>query len=208
MTLTSLNGGFVASTSQNTPQPEFRLLLDQGFPKPPRFDVHELDQTVEVVHLSDFARELAEQSTPDWAVYCFAAEAGFDAIVARDRGQMDQVAEMWVLTRLSGFSLITWRKGTDDPVREWGQLLAYLPEIKKVMRQGKPRAILLPSPTLQRSNLISPNDPLGILAQRAGLSQAEARREAEAEIDDWLDIEGHGPNRFDGLLNRTKGRIT
>ena len=177
MTHTSLNGVFVASTSQNPPQPEFRLLLDQGFPKPPGFDLHELDQTIEVVHLSDFAPELAERSTPDWAVYCFAAEAGFDAIVARDRSQMDQVAEMWVLTRLSGFSLITWRKGTDDPVREWGQLLAYLPEIKKVMRQGKPRAILLPSPTLQSANLVSPNEPLALGWGRALPGGSEKRRQ-------------------------------
>jgi hypothetical protein len=204
MTPTSLNGVFVASTYQNPSEPEFRLLLDQGFPKPPGFDLRELDQTIEVVHLSDFAPELAERSTPDWAVYCFAAEAGFDAIVARDRGQTEQVAEMWVLTRLSGFSLITWRKGTEDPVREWGQLLAYLPEIKKVMRQGKPRVILLPSPTLQRQNLMSPNEPLAILARRAGHSQPEVRKEAEGEIDDWLALEGHAANRFHGLLNANK----
>jgi hypothetical protein len=182
-------------------RPEFRLLLDQGFPKPPNFDVHELDRTVEVVHLSDFAPQLAQTSTPDWAVYCFAAEAGFDAIVARDHQQVDQLAEMWVLTRLKGFLLVTFRKGTDDPVREWGQLLAYLPEIKKAARQRKPKVILLPSPTLQSTNLVIPNKPLAAMAREAGVSQAQARRETLSEISDWLVLAGHSGDRLNKILN-------
>ena len=67
------------------PQPEqFALLLDQGFPKPTAFAVAELDRSARVQHLSDFAPELSKNSTPDWYLYCVAAEAGFDALVVRD----------------------------------------------------------------------------------------------------------------------------
>ena len=31
----------------------FRILLDQNFPKPPGFDISEIDDTVEVVHVAD-----------------------------------------------------------------------------------------------------------------------------------------------------------
>lgn len=118
----------MASSLSSQSQPEFRILLDQGFPKPTRFVIAELDQSVVVAHLSDFAPELAERSTPDWFIYCAAAEGGFDGLVVRDRSQLDQLAEMYVLSRLRTLSIVTWRKGIDDPVREWGQLLAYLPE--------------------------------------------------------------------------------
>jgi hypothetical protein len=59
------------------PPPEFRLLLAQGFPKPPGFAVQQVDNTIDVVHLRDFDATLARQRTPDWMVYCIAAEAGF-----------------------------------------------------------------------------------------------------------------------------------
>jgi hypothetical protein len=55
----------VATTSAPPQPPEFALLLDQGFPKPTAFAISELDRTVRVQHLSDFAPHLAEQSTPD-----------------------------------------------------------------------------------------------------------------------------------------------
>jgi hypothetical protein len=124
-------GGFVVSTPSSHSQPEFRLLLDQGFPKPTGFVIAELDQSVALSHLSDFAPDLAQRSTPDWYIYCAAAEGGFDALVVRDRSQLDQLAEMYVLSRLPTLSIVTWRKGIDDPVREWGQLLAYLPDVKR-----------------------------------------------------------------------------
>ena len=195
-----MNDVFAAWTFRHLSRPKIRLLLDQGFPKPPGFNLDELDKTVEATHLSDFAPTLAENSTPDWAIYCFAAEAGFDAIVARDRKQIEQIVEMWVLTRLRGFSLITWRKGTDDPVREWGQLLAYLPEIKKTLMQRKPKVILLPSPTLQSTNLITPHKPLAELAKQSGVSKAQARRDVLDEIGDWLGVAGHPEDRFHPVL--------
>ena len=183
--------------------PEIRLLLDQGFPKPPGFNMTALDNTVEVIHLYDFDRSLSENSTPDWMVYCIAAEAGFNGLVARDRSQLDQLAEMFVLSRLPKFSVITWRKAIEDPVREWGQLLAYLPEVKRRLREKGPRAILLPSPTLQSDNIYNPVDTLGSEAQARRLSAAQVRREAITEVRDYLEMTGEDPRRFDSLLKLT-----
>ncbi len=86
--------------------------------------------------------------TPDWVLSRRAAEAGFRGFVVRDKSQLDQLAEMYVLSRLSSLAVVTWRKGVDDPVREWGQLLAYLPELRKRLAEAGGRAILLPNPTL------------------------------------------------------------
>ena len=133
-------------------------------------------------------------------VYCIAAEAGFDALVARDRSQLDQLVEMYVLSRLAEFTVITWRKAIEDPIREWGQLLAYLPEVKKLLGQGPPRAVLLPAPTLTAQNLHSPTDTLGIEARRRKISQNQARKEARAEIRNGLELVGDSPHRFDDLL--------
>jgi hypothetical protein len=175
-THTSLSSDSAVTDYRNAPLPEFRLLLDQGFPKPPAFSVTALDQTVEVVHFYDFDRSLSQNSTPDWMVYCLAADAGFDGLVARDRSQLDQLAEMFVLSRFRGFSVITWRKAIEDPVREWGQLLAYLPEVKRRLRQGPGQAILLPSSTLKPDNLHNPADKIRMEAKAQRLSVAQIRR--------------------------------
>ena len=190
----------MASGSQNQPPPEFRLLLDQGFPKPPGFAVRAVDQTVDVIHLHDFAPTLSATSTPDWMLYCVAAEAGFHALVARDRSQLDQVVEMYVLSRLQAFTVITWRKAIEDPVREWGQLLAYLPEVKKHLGVGPSRVLLLPAPTLTSQNLVDPAATLGLEAKRLGISNKQAREEAQGEIRDWLRMMREDESRFDNLL--------
>jgi hypothetical protein len=46
---------------------------------------------------------------------------------------------MWVLSRLVGFSVVTWRQRIDDPIQEWRQLLAYLPELKKRLARPETR---------------------------------------------------------------------
>lgn len=190
----------MVSNSPNLPPPEFRLLLDQGFPNPPDFAVRNLDATVDVVHLFNFDRRLSEASTPDWVLYCVAAQAGFDALVARDRSQLDQLVEMFTLSRLPGFAVVTWRRPIEDPVREWGQLLAYLPEVKKRLRDPKPRAILLPEPKLTADNVYDPRDALGTEARRQGISLQQVRSEARRAMHDWLDMTGEDPRRFDDLL--------
>ncbi|MGH9280498.1 MAG: hypothetical protein ACRD12_20695 [Acidimicrobiales bacterium] len=133
-------------------------------------------------------------------LYCVAAQAGFDALVARDRSQLDQLVEMVTLSRLTRFTVITWRRPIEDPVREWGQLLAYLPELKKRLRQARPAAILLPDPKLTAENLYDPMTTLGDEARRRGISLDQARHEALREIHDWLDMTGDEPTRFDQLL--------
>jgi hypothetical protein len=190
----------VATTSAPPQPPEFALLLDQGFPKPTAFAIAELDRTVRVQHLSDFAPRLAEQSTPDWYVYCAAAEAGFNALVVRDRSQLDQLAEMYVLSRLSALTVVTWRKGIDDPVREWGQLLAYLPQVKQRCLEAGGRALQLPTPTLGKDSFYDPRETIGTEADRRGISVGQVRTEARAEIADWLDLSGEAVDRFDALL--------
>lgn len=200
MTRSSSNGGSVASSSPRHSQPEFRLLLDQGFPKPKEFAERALDATVEVVHPYDFDRRLSQARTPNWVIYCVAAQAGFDGLVARDRSQLEQLVEMFTLSRLVGFTVITWRRAIEDPVREWGQLLAYLPEVKKRMREVRPRAILLPEPKLTAENLYDPMTTLGELARRRGISVDQARREALREMRDWLEMTGDDPTRFDAML--------
>lgn len=191
----------MASTPQNPSPPDgFSLLLDQGFPKPTAFAVSELDRTVRVQHLSDFAPELAERSTPDWYVYCAAAEAGFDGLVVRDRAQLDQLAEMYVLSRLPKLTVVTWRKGIDDPVREWGQLLAFLPQVRQRCREAGGRAILLPAPSLGNDCFHDPRETLAIEAKQRGISVTEAKADAKSQIADWLDIEGEPADRFSQLL--------
>lgn len=188
------------STPQSSQPSEFALLLDQGFPKPTAFAISELDQTVRVQHLSDFAPSLAERSTPDWYVYCAAAEGEFNALVVRDRSQLDQLAEMYVLSRLRHLTVVTWRKGIEDPVREWGQLLAYLPQVKQRCLEAGGRAILLPAPTLGNDCFYDPRQTLGSEADARGVSVHQVRLEARAEIADWLDITDEPHDRFDALL--------
>lgn len=158
-----------------------------------------------ISHLSEFAPSLAENSTPDWYVYCAAAEAGFDALVVRDRSQLDQLAEMYVLSRLTKLSIVTWRKGVDDPVREWGQLLAYLPDVKRRCLEGGGRAILLPSPSLSKDSFHNPTETIGVESRNRGISTREVRTAARSEIADWLAMSGQTPDRFDRLLgHRTR----
>jgi hypothetical protein len=192
----------VASSPSDTP-PEtrrLRLLLDQGFPKPPRFNLEDVDSSIEAVHLYDFDKTLSENSTPDWYLYCRAAEAGLDALVTRDFSQAGQELEMYVLTRLRRFVVLAWRKRMDDPVREWGQLLAYLPEIKKRLAHPRPpKVVFLPDPSLTEKNFRDPVQTLGEAAADRGISVGQVRREAREEVTGWLDARGE-LDRFTDLL--------
>lgn len=155
-----------------------------------------LDHTVDVVHLSDFDPTLSQLSTPDWYLYARAAEDGFAAVVTRDLSQLSQHAEMFALSCLPSLSVVTWRQGIEDPVREWGQLLAYLPLVRRECDQHGGRVIVLPKPTLGASNFVDPRERLAVLAERAGVSVAEIRRAARAEAEDWLQYIGETSTRF------------
>ncbi|MGH9154463.1 MAG: hypothetical protein ACRD1K_01080 [Acidimicrobiales bacterium] len=107
---------------------------------------------------------------------------------------------MYVLTRLQRFVVLAWRKRMDDPVREWGQLLAYLPEIKKRLAHPKPpKVVFLPDPSLTEKNFRDPVQTLGEAAADRGISVDQVRREARQEVTDWLDLRGE-IERFSGLL--------
>jgi len=164
-----------------------RLLLDEGFPSPPGFDPSAVDATVEVVALRNFDRGLVGARTPDWYLYLRADEAGFDALVTSDWHQSEQPEELWALTR-TRLSIITWKRPVDDPIREWGQLLAYLPEIRRMIEDHGPSILFLPSPRLTKANLMKASEALGTIAGQLGLSNQELRYQARnvvvAELDE------------------------
>ena len=145
-----------------------QLLLDEGFPSPPGFDVSIVDGSVKAVALRDFDTALTSTRTPDWYLYLRAEQEGFDALVTHDRGQLRQAEELRVISKTK-LSLITWRKPLSDPIREWGQLLAYLPEIRRLLEQHGPSLVLLPAPRLNKQNLEKASDNLGILAKDQGV---------------------------------------
>jgi hypothetical protein len=179
-------------------QPErIRLLLDQGFPKPPGFEPADVDRNLEWVHLSDWKRELSERSTPDWVLYCEAAFGGFDAIVTRDFTQAEQAEEMVCLSRLRDFHVVSWRQRMDDPISEWGQLLAYLPAIRRYIGEHQSRVIFLPVPTLATArNVFGPREFIARIATSRGQSGEQVRRDALDAMKDWEATIGGHPGKY------------
>lgn len=165
--------------------PRYRILLDQNFPKPPGFDIADIDDTVEVVHVADHDPTLTQRRTPDWYIYLRAARDGFNALVTRDANQMGLPEEMWVLTRIR-LTVIAFRQAVEDPIVEWGQLLAYLPAIRGRDVAKHSQIMLLPRPELTTKNEKAPAAALGQIARDLGCSVAEARRGAAAAVTDYL----------------------
>lgn len=161
-----------------------RFLLDQNFPEPV-FQIAELDPRIEYVHLRSFAPELSRVSTPDWMLYLAADAADLDGIVTRDRSQLDQEHELIALT-CTRLTLVTWRHRIEDPVVEWGQLLAYSPQILRAMDAYGPSIILLPAPRLGAENFELAR-PLGQeLASRHKISYPELRSRAIGVMQGYL----------------------
>ena len=125
-----------------------------------------------------FDPDLVRARTPDWYIYLRAAEAGYHALVTRDWHQTELPEEMWVLSRLP-LAIISWKKPMDDPVTEWGHLLAYLPQLKRRIDDAKGRVILLPVPRLNAENTVRPSDALGALAQERGVAVRASTRRGE-----------------------------
>ena len=158
-----------------------RLLLDENFPNLPGF-FHSLGSTMtEIVSLHDLDPSLTATGTPDWYLYLRASEEEFDALVTRDKSQAEQPEEMWALSRTK-ISVVTWRKPIDDPVRLWGQLLAYLPDIRQVLKEHTPSIVLLPATRLSTDSLKKPSATLGIQAKQQGISNQEIRSKAQKLI--------------------------
>lgn len=162
----------------------FRLLLDEGFPSP-RFDPAMLDPALEVVALRDFDQSLVNVKTPDWYLYLRADEAGFDALVTGDLSQSGQAEEMWTLTK-TRLSVVTWRRAEEDPVVQWGQVMAYLTEVRRLIRDHGPSIVYLPSARLDTRQLSKAGDQLAIIAGEEGRSVGEIRRQAQRSVEDGL----------------------
>ena len=154
------------------------------------------------MHLVNFDATLSKAATPDWFLYLRAAEAKFDTMVTRDRNQLSLPEEMWVLTRIK-LTLITFRQAIEDPIVEWGQVLAYLPEIRRRNQARSSQILLLPRPELSSKNVIRPVDGLHQLADDQGIAAQEIRHEAEANVLDYLDRRGER-GRFERLLRIPK----
>jgi hypothetical protein len=107
---------------------------------------------------------------------------------------------MYVLSRLPRLTVVTWRKGIEDPIREWGQLLAYLPQVKRRCLEAGGRVILLPAPSLGSDAFFDPKDKVGSEARTRGASVRQVRAEVRAEIEDWLRWSNEPTGRFDALL--------
>lgn len=167
-----------------------RVLLDENFPDPPGFEPSDLDAHFHVVSLHAHAPELAGNRTPDWLLYLEAQRAGFDALVTRDWRQSAQAEELWVATRTE-VSVITWRRPQDDPVVEWGQLLAYMPQLRRLRSDLGPSIFLLPAPTLTPEHHVrKASDRLGELASEQGRARQELIHEAQVATRSWLDLTG------------------
>lgn len=170
-----------------------KFLLDQNFPQPVA-DVSSVDATVEYVALRAFDAALTERGTPDWLIYLRAAESGeFDGIVTRDRSQLDDAEELVVLND-TDLSVVTWQPPVEDPIKEWDQLLASMPLIRRHLEKERPVVVFLPKPALRKDNVTKPHALLGRVASAEGRSLLEMRAEAREFIREELTSRG-----LDGL---------
>lgn len=128
-----------------------RLLLDHNFPSAP-FDFEKVDRTVRFEALASWRPAFAEVSTEDWIVHLAAGFDGFDGVVTNDAGQLEQDPEVIALDR-TRLSVVTWRRGTNDPVQLWGSLLVYMPQIRHKIEQDGPSIIRLPTGQLPPDNV-------------------------------------------------------
>lgn len=151
-----------------------------------------------MVALRDFDKRLVGNATPDWYLYLRADEEGLHALVTGDLNQSGQAAEMWTLTR-TRLSVVTWRHPEPDPVVAWGQVVAYLPEIRRMIREHGDSIIYLPRARLTTQQLGKGNDHLGVIASEEGRSVAEVRRQAEQAVREALAERGE-LDRFQNAL--------
>jgi hypothetical protein len=169
-----------------------KLLLDHNLDVAP-FDVHELDKTVTYVALRTWRPDFVEVSTPDWIIHLQAAHEGFDGIVSSDWHQLVQDEEVIALdqTRLS---VITWRKSLDDPVQQWGSLLAYMPQIRARIQAEGPSVITLPVPTLEPKTNVEPMRGISnrYATGRRDIPRATMVKEALPEMIELLEARGLG----------------
>ncbi|HEY2299778.1 MAG TPA: hypothetical protein VGH43_18755 [Jatrophihabitans sp.] len=164
----------MSAASQNT-EP-LRLMLDQNFPLQPsgmRFD--RLDKSVRLEHFNTAFPAYARVSTPDWKMYLLAKSGGFDAVITSDVNQLDEDVEMIVL-QLTKLGLITWKRGEPDTVILYGQLLAYMPQVGRELRQMPASVVTLPTASIRRPDHVNrPGDLARKRHRHDGKSYAERK---------------------------------
>jgi hypothetical protein len=145
-------------------------------------------RTIEFQHFSAFAPSLARTSTPDWMLYLVAKLGGFDAVVTRDLAQFTQREEL-VAIALTELTVVTWRQPVEDPLAEWGQLMAYAPQIAKRVRSAdySPTVIFLPAPRLNLDQTERPLELARALAGRENMPYNEWQSAALAVMREALD---------------------
>ncbi|MGI9079712.1 MAG: hypothetical protein ACR2GF_02630 [Acidimicrobiales bacterium] len=181
-----------------------RFLLDQNFPEVEVLDPHSVDRSVEYVHIRQWRPDLVA-NVPDWLIYFEAELASFTGVVTKDWHQSVQAEEAFAIAHTKP-AVVTWRSPPDDPVVEWAMVIAYMPEVKKILAGRRdPPFIFLPSPHLDSRNVRKRDEALGLLAKERAISNAQARREAHASIVEHLTTEGLRQELFD-LANRKSNR--
>jgi hypothetical protein len=110
---------------------------------------------------------------------------------------------MVALSRLTDFHVIAWRQRMDDPVSEWGQLLAYLPAIRRHIGEHESRVILLPVPTLVNDrNVHRPRTYIASIARSRGHAVAQTRGDAFDAMTDWERAVHGEPGRYTNRLRQ------
>lgn len=167
-----------------------RLLLDNNFPLPP-FDLNTIDATIEATGVARFDRGLTKRNTPDWLICLRAHEGGFDAVVTRDKSQIESFEVMTTLVD-TGMNVVTWRNPIEDPIQEWAQLIAYMPLIRKRIFGETAKVLLLPRPGLGKDNVLNARSQLHQLAGAERIPFKQSRDQARARMRTELDRRGLG----------------
>ncbi len=162
-----------------------RFLLDQNFPAP-IVDVSQADRSVEYAALWNFDKSLTRRGTPDWVIYLRAREEGFTGVVTRDASQLKDVEELVALDATQ-LAVVTWDRPIEDPITEWGQLLAYMPIVRRWIDRDGPAVFRLPKPRLDSRNVRRAHALLGEMAQRREVAFPELREQARRAMRTTLE---------------------
>jgi len=107
-------------------------------------------------------------------IYLAAQSGGMDGVVTRDLEQIRDPDSLVALI-LTDMCVITWATPIEDSVSEWAQLVAYMPEIKKRLREDRRRILLLPAPRLRNDQTLKASDILGEMASQRNTTAGELR---------------------------------
>lgn len=121
-------------------------------------------------------------------------------MVTGDLRQSGQADEMWALTR-TNLSIVTWSSAEADPVVQWGQVMAYLAEIRRVINEHGPSIVSLPRARLHRRRAEKASAHLGVIAHEEGRAVADVRHQAEQSVREALQARGELA-RFEAVLAR------